>query len=269
MPPTDDFYAVLGIDPACDFAALKKAYYRRAMACHPDRHGGDRGKEEEFKRVVAAFHVLSDPLQRRRYDAGRPAAIDLFTGPAEFFAGDPDAILDTFADDILEEMIVGNTIPERTSLATLLLDLERTERFCLFREGKNLFYRGELAGAARVFTQYLADSPDNILARYFLGRCGVLRRDFPRAEREFAAAVRIAGARQPPLHVPRIRRELHQLRKKHLGLLARIRAFLAGGDRYTSDLTPEEEMRRAVSRTMTNLVREERRRRRGLPGTQE
>lgn len=270
MRPHDDWYAILQVESSCDFQALKKAYYRRAMDCHPDRFGGDCRKEEEFKRVVNAFQVLSDPVQRGRYDAGRrvESARDLSAVVSEeaFQRYDPDAILDTFADDILEELIVGNTVPEHTSLATLMLDLVRTERFCLLREGKNLFYAGDLRGAARIFLHYLADSPDNILVRYFLGRCFVLGRQYRRAEREFRQAIRVAESRRPPLHVPRIRRELDQLRRKHRSLVGRMRSLFSSADPSASDVTPEEEMRRAVSRAIANLVREESIRRRGLPG---
>jgi len=49
----------------CEFAALKKAYYRRARECHPDRFGNDPDKAEEFKAVVEAFVTLSDPEKRR------------------------------------------------------------------------------------------------------------------------------------------------------------------------------------------------------------
>ena len=53
-------YEILGIARECEFAALKKAYYRRARECHPDRFGNDPGKAEEFKLVVEAFVTLSD-----------------------------------------------------------------------------------------------------------------------------------------------------------------------------------------------------------------
>ena len=54
-------YELLGISNDCGFSALKKAYYRRARECHPDRFGNSPEKAEEFKQVVEAFVTLSDP----------------------------------------------------------------------------------------------------------------------------------------------------------------------------------------------------------------
>lgn len=259
-----DHYAILGIAPAADFAALKRAYYLRAKECHPDRFGGDRRKEESFKQLVEAFHVLSDPLRRSRYDADRAAAAGVpLDVAAETVLQQEDSILGTFADDILEEMIVGNTIPPQSSLATLMLDLERTERFCLFREAKNLFYGGNARGAARMFEHYLTLSPANILAHYFLGRSLVLQGLHRRASREYARAIQIGERRRPPLPLHRIRKELDALRRNHLGFLGRVRAMFSAGD-YGEPLPPDEEMRRAVSRAINKRLIAERAERRRL-----
>ena len=71
-----NYYEILGIGRECGFAALKKAYYRRARECHPDRFGNAPEKVEEFKLLVEAFVTLSDPEKRRQYDAS------LFSAPA-------------------------------------------------------------------------------------------------------------------------------------------------------------------------------------------
>ena len=47
-----DFYEVLGVGRDADEAALKKAYRRLAMECHPDRNNGDRAAEARFKEVA-------------------------------------------------------------------------------------------------------------------------------------------------------------------------------------------------------------------------
>src|SRR5690606_7778708 len=41
---------------------------------HPDANPGDKASEEKFKRVSAAFDLLSDPDKRRRFDPGEIAA---------------------------------------------------------------------------------------------------------------------------------------------------------------------------------------------------
>ena len=62
-----DHYAALGIQSTADASDIRKAYKKRALQTHPDK-GGD---EEEFKRVGAAYAVLSDAEKRRDYDEMR------------------------------------------------------------------------------------------------------------------------------------------------------------------------------------------------------
>ena len=62
----ESLYGVLEVDRLADEATIKKAYRRAARKHHPDKNPGSNG--EQFKRIVTAFRVLSDPVQRRRYD---------------------------------------------------------------------------------------------------------------------------------------------------------------------------------------------------------
>jgi molecular chaperone DnaJ len=64
----DDFYAVLGVPRDADEGAIKKAYRKLAMECHPDRNNGDKSAEERFKVVTEAYEVLRDPDKRAAYD---------------------------------------------------------------------------------------------------------------------------------------------------------------------------------------------------------
>ncbi|WP_338729500.1 DnaJ domain-containing protein [Haladaptatus sp. DJG-WS-42] len=50
-------YRILGLDPGADAAAVKKAYRKRVKETHPDT---ERGSEEAFKRVTAAYERLSN-----------------------------------------------------------------------------------------------------------------------------------------------------------------------------------------------------------------
>ena len=63
-----DFYELLGVERGADAAAIKSAYRRQAMDCHPDRHGGCVDKEAHFKAISQAYDVLKDPQKRAAYD---------------------------------------------------------------------------------------------------------------------------------------------------------------------------------------------------------
>uniref|UniRef100_A0A673NA09 DnaJ homolog subfamily C member 7 n=1 Tax=Sinocyclocheilus rhinocerous TaxID=307959 RepID=A0A673NA09_9TELE len=70
-----DYYKVLGVDKNATEDEIKKAYRKRALMHHPDRHSGassevQKEEEKKFKEVGEAFTVLSDPKKKSRYDSG-------------------------------------------------------------------------------------------------------------------------------------------------------------------------------------------------------
>ena len=77
-----DFYKILGVAKDVSDADLKKAYRKLAKENHPDLHPGDAKAEAKFKDISEAFDVLSDPEQRREYDAIRAMG-----GGARFTSG--------------------------------------------------------------------------------------------------------------------------------------------------------------------------------------
>jgi molecular chaperone DnaJ len=78
-----DFYAVLGVAQSATAGDVKKAYRKLARLHHPDANPGDAGAEKRFKEIGEAYSVLSDPEQRKQYDAIRSMA----RGGARFTAG--------------------------------------------------------------------------------------------------------------------------------------------------------------------------------------
>ena len=70
MPKTH--YQVLGLDPkTAVLSDIKKAYRKLALQHHPDRHPPEQKEAatEQFRSVNEAYAVLSDPTQKREYDA--------------------------------------------------------------------------------------------------------------------------------------------------------------------------------------------------------
>lgn len=84
-PSAVDHWAVLGLEPDADAAALKRAFRAQARRWHPDLNGNDPVAEERFKQVNEAYAVLSDPRRRRAWEAG-DRDDGGHSGPADPFA---------------------------------------------------------------------------------------------------------------------------------------------------------------------------------------
>jgi curved DNA-binding protein CbpA len=71
---TGDYYTILGVASDCSPGELKDAYYSLSRRFHPDRFyrrevGDLRGQlESVFTGINISFEVLSDTVQRRRFD---------------------------------------------------------------------------------------------------------------------------------------------------------------------------------------------------------
>lgn len=207
---TTSYYSILGIQADSDFKELKKAYFRKAKECHPDRFGGSPEKEAEFKKLVQAFDILSDPLKKREYDN----SLGIDSGEAYRFTDPGFSIMDSSADDTLEELIVGNTVPENARMATLFLDLEKTEVFMTFREGKNYYYQRRIGAAMSLFRKALRSTPHNILYRFYLARTCVAAGRYREAVKHYKYAINIGKMRVPVQRLERLQSEINTVRKK-------------------------------------------------------
>ena len=74
MSQKRDCYEILGIARDASEDQVKKAYRKLARTWHPDRNPGDTAAEAKFKDIGEAYGVLSDPEQRKKYDALRAMA---------------------------------------------------------------------------------------------------------------------------------------------------------------------------------------------------
>lgn len=63
-------YSALGLKKSATDAEIKKAYRKIAKNSHPDLNPGDSAAEAKFKAASAAYDLLKDKDQRRRFDAG-------------------------------------------------------------------------------------------------------------------------------------------------------------------------------------------------------
>jgi DnaJ-class molecular chaperone len=65
---SEDFYAILGVARGATDKEIKKAYRKLARELHPDKNKDNPAAEERFKKVSAAYAVLSDSDKRGKYD---------------------------------------------------------------------------------------------------------------------------------------------------------------------------------------------------------
>lgn len=61
----EDLYEILGVTRSANKEEIKKAYRKMAHQHHPDKENGDA---EKFKKINAAYQVLSDDAKRSQYD---------------------------------------------------------------------------------------------------------------------------------------------------------------------------------------------------------
>ena len=258
----DDLYRQLQVSSEASFGEIKKAYYRCAKACHPDLHCGSRQMEEQFLQVVHAFDVLLDPLQRSAYDKWcAEAAKQGKQSLSNFHVKRPSSIMDSPADDILEELIVGNRVPTGSSLQTLLTDLEGTEWFMTFREGKTYFYKGNYDAAYQLFRRCTGKCGVNILYHYYMAEAAMKLGRYRRAHKHFQRCLDLGQERVPIQRLERVHRRMVRLRDKRHGILAKVINMIAGKPELPAKAGTDAviaETNRAMARLLREAEKEDR-----------
>jgi len=84
-----EFYDLLCVQPDASGSEIKKAYYKQARQCHPDKNPGDEAATARFQRLSIVYQVLSDPEARKKYDTEGSAGLqdrEVVMDPKTFFS---------------------------------------------------------------------------------------------------------------------------------------------------------------------------------------
>lgn len=64
----ESLYDALGVAKTASAGEIRKAYRKLARQHHPDVNPGNKDAESKFKKISAAYEVLSDEAKRKNYD---------------------------------------------------------------------------------------------------------------------------------------------------------------------------------------------------------
>jgi molecular chaperone DnaJ len=121
-----DYYELLQVQRGADEKAIKSAYRRLAMECHPDRNPGCKDSEARFKAISEAYDCLKDPQKRAAYDRFGHAAFRNGGGGFGGGAQDFGSFSDIF-ENIFGEVMNGGQADRRSNAmrgSDLRYDLE-------------------------------------------------------------------------------------------------------------------------------------------------
>ena len=96
MAIPDDYYARLQVSPNATQAEIKAAFRRLARRYHPDLNPDDPGALEKFRALHEAYEVLTDQVQRQRYD---------HTGTTEYDGTRPQTAHDFYLRGIQQTLV--------------------------------------------------------------------------------------------------------------------------------------------------------------------
>lgn len=74
-----DAYKVLGLTSSASPDEIKSAYRKKSLEMHPDRNRG-KDTSKEMVKINVAWHLLSDPMKKRRYDSMGDTTMDTMDG---------------------------------------------------------------------------------------------------------------------------------------------------------------------------------------------
>src|SRR5690348_10955865 len=74
--------AVLGVRPDADYATVRRAFRKKAMQLHPDRHGGDAAKFREMLEAYRLIQAMRSLEQRQREASATLKSAQAYSAPA-------------------------------------------------------------------------------------------------------------------------------------------------------------------------------------------
>ena len=112
-------YDILGVAPNASDAKIKKAYYKKALSCHPDKFPNDPEKKVEFQAISGAYAVLSDPAAKARYDSTGEENAENAMDPSVFFAMifGSEAFSEYVGELKVAQLASGDDVPDDAELA--------------------------------------------------------------------------------------------------------------------------------------------------------
>lgn len=112
----NDYYQILQIQPNASAAEIRKAYRQLALEFHPDKNNSQLAAAQ-FVLINEAYAVLSNPAERRKYDAahitGQITSRKIATTPAE---------IRRMSEELMKS--IQRTNPDRINIDKLVKDLE-------------------------------------------------------------------------------------------------------------------------------------------------
>lgn len=120
-----EFYDLLKVSTNASQGDIKKAYYKEARRCHPDKNPGDPEAAKKFQELGHAYQILSNEQSRASYDKnGKPET----TGEADMQEIDPYVFFAVMFGSHLVEPYIGELWIANTADA-LIKDANLEETF--------------------------------------------------------------------------------------------------------------------------------------------
>ena len=88
MDTFNDYYAVLGVNADASADKIKAAFKKLALQYHPDVYKGDDA-QERMRLLLLAYQTLSDPQERKAYDARRSEHVLGVSSPRGYVYSEP------------------------------------------------------------------------------------------------------------------------------------------------------------------------------------